>query len=92
MEERYLFAAARYIEMNPVRAGLFDRPGEYPWSSATAHILGRGDGLLYWSLLMIGGGLLACKSQTETSISYADTSEQVDLSVVRALSTGWRGH
>jgi len=45
MEERYLLAAARYIEMNPVRAGLVDRPGDYPWSSAAAHILGREDRL-----------------------------------------------
>jgi putative transposase len=46
MEERYLLAAARYIEMNPVRAGLVDSPGEYPWSSAAAHILGREDRLV----------------------------------------------
>ncbi len=25
----------RYIEMNPVRAGLVASPGEFPWSSAT---------------------------------------------------------
>ncbi len=52
MEERYLLAAARYIEMNPVRAGLVDRPGEYPWSSAGAHILGRNDRLVKVSPLL----------------------------------------
>ena len=31
-------AAARYIELNPVRAKLTTNPGEYPWSSAGAHI------------------------------------------------------
>jgi len=31
--ERYLLACARYIERNPVRAGLADSPGEYRWSS-----------------------------------------------------------
>jgi putative transposase len=31
--ERYLLAAMRYIELNPVRARLVDRPGRYPWSS-----------------------------------------------------------
>jgi len=30
MDERYLLAAARYIEMNPVAAGLVALPGEYP--------------------------------------------------------------
>ncbi len=29
----YLLACYRYIEMNPVRAGMVDRPGDYPWSS-----------------------------------------------------------
>ena len=38
--------------MNPVRAGLVDRPGEYPWSSAAAHILGRNDRLVTVSPLL----------------------------------------
>ncbi len=29
----YLFACARYIEMNPIRAGLVEFPGDYRWSS-----------------------------------------------------------
>jgi putative transposase len=52
MEERYLLAAARYIEMNSVRAGLVDRPGEYPWSSTAAHTLGRDDRLVKVSPLL----------------------------------------
>jgi putative transposase len=52
MEERYLLAAARYIEMNPVRAGLVDRPEEYPWSSGAGHILGRNDRLVKVSPLL----------------------------------------
>ena len=34
---------ARYVEMNPVRAGLTRRPEDWPWSSATAHLAGRDD-------------------------------------------------
>ena len=52
MEERYLLAAVRYIEMNPVRAGLVDSPGEYPWSSAAAHIFGCDDPLVKVSPLL----------------------------------------
>ena len=37
---------------------------------------------------MIGGDLLTGKSKSETSVSNADTSAQVDLWVVRALSKG----
>ena len=31
--ESYLLACMRYIELNPVRAGLVARPQEHPWSS-----------------------------------------------------------
>ncbi len=31
--ERYLMTCHRYIELNPVRAGLVRRPADYPWSS-----------------------------------------------------------
>jgi putative transposase len=27
----------KYVELNPVRAGLVERPWEYPWSSAQGH-------------------------------------------------------
>ncbi len=33
----HLWAAVRYVERNPVRAGLVERAEEYPWSSAAAH-------------------------------------------------------
>ncbi|MGH8029050.1 MAG: transposase [Arenimonas sp.] len=31
--EQYLLACQRYIELNPVRAGMVAEPGEYRWSS-----------------------------------------------------------
>lgn len=37
---------ARYIEKNPVRAGMVTRAEAYPYSSAQAHLLGRPDLLL----------------------------------------------
>jgi len=43
MDEGYLLAAARYVEMNPVEAGLARRPEDWAWSSAAAHIAGRPD-------------------------------------------------
>ena len=38
MDEHYLLACARYIEMNPVRAKLVAYPAEWRWSSARAHL------------------------------------------------------
>ena len=46
MEGAHCLRALRYIERNPVRAGRVERPEEYRWSSARAHILGEGDPLL----------------------------------------------
>ena len=39
--ENYLLACMRYIEMNPVRAGLVDSPNDYPWSSFAYNALGK---------------------------------------------------
>ena len=46
MDEAHLLMAARYVEMNPVRAGLVASPKSYPWSSAKAHLQGRDDGVV----------------------------------------------
>ena len=37
-DEKHLYTALRYVELNPVRAGLVARAEDYPWSSARAHI------------------------------------------------------
>jgi putative transposase len=42
----YLLACQRYIELNPVRAGLVAAPEEYPHSSYGHHALGKKDPLL----------------------------------------------
>ena len=46
MDEAHLMAAARYVPLNPVRARLVARPESWPWSSASAHLAGRDDGLV----------------------------------------------
>lgn len=46
MDERHLLAAARYIELNPVRAGLCSSADEWPWSSVHAHLASRNDTLV----------------------------------------------
>ena len=38
-------AAARYVELNPLRARLTESAGGYEWSSAKAHLSGKDDGL-----------------------------------------------
>ncbi len=46
MDQAYLLSAARYVELNPVRARLARRAQDYPWSSAAAHLAGRDDRLV----------------------------------------------
>jgi len=46
MDETHLLACARYVELNPVRARLVERPREWRWSSARAHLGGRDDALV----------------------------------------------
>ncbi len=57
MDENWLLACARYIELNPVRAGLVRQPGDWAWSSAQAHLAGRDDGLVRVAPLLerVGG-------------------------------------
>jgi len=43
MDELHLLAAVRYVEMNPVAAGIVVNPAEYPWSSARAHLEKKDD-------------------------------------------------
>ena len=54
LDEPHLWQAVRYVELNPVRAGIVRRAEEYPWSSARAHCLGSADPLLSESRPFLG--------------------------------------
>jgi len=44
--EHYLLTCMRYIELNPVRAGMVDHPGDYPWSSYLCNAQGNENSLV----------------------------------------------
>lgn len=44
--DRYLLTCSRYIELNPVRAGMVDAPEAYQWSSYRRLALGEADPLV----------------------------------------------
>jgi putative transposase len=46
LDEPHVHAAIRYVEMNPVRAGLVVSAKDYPWSSANSHVSGQPDPVL----------------------------------------------
>lgn len=66
MDETYLLAAARYVEMNPVHAHLAPDAASWPWSSARAHLAGTDDELVKvapllemagdWRVFLAGAG------------------------------------
>ncbi len=44
--EAYLLTCMRYIELNPVRAGMVEKPGNYPWSSYRSNAIGEANDLI----------------------------------------------
>jgi putative transposase len=63
--EPYLLTCYRYIELNPVRAGMVVEPEHYPWSSYHANALGIRDALL--SLHPLYGALGATDEERQQS-------------------------
>lgn len=50
------FAVSKYIEMNPVRAGIVAAPPDYPWSSYAKNALGEHSSLVTPHKLYLGLG------------------------------------
>ena len=44
--ESYLLTCSRYIELNPVRAGMVEYPSDYPWSSYGCNATGEANRLV----------------------------------------------
>jgi putative transposase len=80
--DQYLWAVARYIERNPLKAGLAENAEAYHWSSAKAHVTGAANTLL------TAAPLLSPQDQG----SYADyiltEDEETDNAIRRATRTG----
>ena len=71
MVEPHLLAAARYIELNPVRARLVESPRDYRWSSARAHLKGKDD------LLVKAGPLLELAENWRRLLTSAVSEEKL---------------
>lgn len=56
-DARYLLICQRYIEMNPVRAGMAGDPAHYRWSSYGANACGADDPLVTPHLIYTGLGM-----------------------------------
>jgi putative transposase len=76
MDERHLMVCSRYVEQNPVRAGLVRAAEDWRWSSARAHLAGADDGLVSVAPLLERAGNWAAQVA-------ADLGED-DLAAVRS--------
>lgn len=81
--ERYLLTCYRYIELNPVRAGMVANPVDYPWSSHRYHVQGEPDFLIKDHPLYIALG----PSENERWAAYEELFkselDDVDVAAIR---------
>lgn len=82
MDEAHLIAAARYVGLNPVRAGLVRRAEDWRWSSVRAHLAGRDDVLVRVKPLLDRIGDFA------TLLRAAETDEQAFAAIRRTEASG----
>ena len=88
-DDAYLLACSRYIELNPVRAGMVEHPAEYRWSSYRANALGEADSVLmphelYLALGQEGGERLDAYRELFRS--------QLDLGMVDQIRAATNGN
>ena len=88
--ERYLFACMRYIELNPVRAGVVKLPGEFRWSSFRCNAYGSRDTLVthhpqYLSL----GASSPARQRAYRALFEAQTEDASDDEIRRATNSAW---
>jgi putative transposase len=89
-EERYLLTCHRYIEQNPVRAGMVEHPGEYPWSSHRCHSSGVADDLVTPHPLIAGLADAAEARRLAYRELFAELLSAQDLQQIRdSLNKGW---
>lgn len=87
-EDAYFLACQRYIELNPVRAGITEKPDEYHWSSYHANGMGLDSTLASPHPLYLGLG----RSRNARQKSYRElcgesVSEQESAKIRNALRT-----
>jgi len=74
LQGKHVLAAVRYVERNPVRAGLVKRAWQWPWSSAAGHVSGRGD-----ALVRPGGPLAAEVRQWRRFLAAEEDEETLTI-------------
>ncbi len=87
--ERYFLRCMRYIELNPVRAGMVDHPAKYRWSSYAANALGVSNAILTVQHEYVTLGSVAADRQSAYRGLFDGESDADELALLRkSLQTG----
>ena len=81
--ERYLMVCHRYVELNPVRAGLTSRPVDYPWSSFRRNAHGEDNLLVTPHELYARLGSDGCAREEAYRELFSDVLTEETLSELR---------
>lgn len=88
-DDRYWMTCLRYIELNPVRAGLVAAPVDYRWSSYRAHAFGASDSLLSAHALYLGlGSEVVDRQRAWRAICASPTSDDKVAEIRQAIHAG----
>lgn len=88
--QHYFLACCRYIELNPVRAGLARAPDDYPWSSYRHYALGEENGLLSAHPEYQALGTSAMERQSAYHKLFTSTVDEAGLEEIRdTINRGW---
>jgi putative transposase len=87
--EAHWFSCLRYIELNPVRAGMVATPDGYPWSSYGTHARGEPNPLLEPHALYLGLGNTPSARQAAYRALCGVPLTEAELAAIRyAVKTG----
>lgn len=81
--ERYFLQCSRYIEMNPVRAGLVSSAGDYLWSSFRSNAEGQPDPLLRQHPVYLALGQAVETRRDVYRALFSSPLESRELDVIR---------
>jgi putative transposase len=78
--------AVRYVERNPVAAGLVAKAEQWRWSSARAHIRGIDDGLT--DIMALGQHVPNWRAMLDIGLEAANYDESIEKALRRGRNLG----
>ena len=77
--DQYFMACSRYVELNPVRAGMVSHPDEYPWSCYSVNALGESAEFVtpHSNYLALGRDNVACQRAYQSLFDTALTDQEI---------------